>query len=406
VAKYITINSVQASANLPDQPPLQALASGANGQFAKITVNASNALDGVYQSLGSQRVYYTVSYSSPSNSSGDRIITVGVPDKPAAGIAGQYQVKIGTPLLTLSAQSTQLRREPIPGAAAGQNPYGPLSVRAQVNIGWTDGITRGLQRIELDVNGIKKDEKTGAQLPPGTTSVDMVADLSDITNPGTNNATLRAIAVDALGNQASAEQRVTVQVAPLPTPTPVPQPGLSLDNPLVLIVVALLLVAAILVLVIVVLLLRRRGQARGHAGKLPPSALPPDVPPLATIIVLKGPSAMVNQPIYLTRPRVVLGRDPTATDVTFYAGEQSSVSRTHAVLEYDNAAGFSIMDKASANGTSLNGRKLNANLPEPVHDGDEVVLGDLSKRGVRLRFALGKGSRWVGGLDDKTQIGL
>jgi pSer/pThr/pTyr-binding forkhead associated (FHA) protein len=128
--------------------------------------------------------------------------------------------------------------------------------------------------------------------------------------------------------------------------------------------------------------------------------------PLATIFVLQGPPGLINQPIQVTRTRMVLGRDPKSSDVTFYPGEPSSVSRVHAVLEYDQTRGFSITDKASANGTRVNGRRLTVETPQSMRDGDEVVLGDLAKRGVKLRFALGKGARWSGGNEDKTQIGI
>ena len=398
---YITIYAVQASVGLADQEPLKVLANSGNGQFVKLSPTVSGALDGVYQSLAAERVYFTVSYTSPYSDTGPRLITVGAPGKPTAGLTGQYQVNVTPPLVTLSVQPAELRREPIPGAA-GPNPYGPASIRALVHIGWTDGITRALKSVELDVDGVKKDEKTAAQLPLGTTNVDLVADLSDMTTPGTSDLNVNVTVVDMLGNQASAQQRVTVEVVPVSTPVATPEAGsgFTLENPVVVVAMVLVVVALVLALVIILLLVRRRApDDASHQASMGENAI-------GTLFVLTGPSQMLHRPIYLTRPRTVLGREPGSTDITFYAGEPSTVSRVHAVLEYNETKGFSITDKGSANGTSLNGQRLSANAPEPVRDGDEVILGDLAKKGIKLRFASGKGERWVGGVDDRTRIGL
>jgi FHA domain len=399
-SNFITVHAIQADATLPDQQPLQVVAQGANGKFVKLLSSAAGAaVDGIYQALSAQRQYYTVSYVSPSGASGSREITVGSPEKPSVGKTGNYGVNVAPPLVTLTPQTTFLRRSPIAGATTGQNPYGPLSVRATVNISWTDGITRAIQEIELDVNGVKKDSKTAAQLPAGTTSLEMVADLSDITNVGTNVATLSVRVLDALGTEATAQEQVTVEVAAAPTPTPAPPPATPVDSTVV-ILLAVLVVLFILIIVVAIVLLRR-GKTGAAAGRNGSSAkAPPSVAPLATLIVEQGPAAVLHQPIAITRPRTVLGRDPTQCDVTFYKGEQSSVSGVHAVIE--SSQGFSITDNGSTNGTRVNGKKLSVGIAQPVRDGDEIILGDLLNRGVKLRFAAGKGARWE--RDDRTQV--
>ena len=104
---------------------------------------------------------------------------------------------------------------------------------------------------------------------------------------------------------------------------------------------------------------------------------------------------MVNQPVYVTRPNITLGRDPVATDIAFYAGEASSVGRKHAFIAADGRGGFNITDNGSANGTRVNTKKLTPGMAEALRDGDEITLGDLRNRGVKVRFALKDGGHWL-----------
>jgi len=52
----------------------------------------------------------------------------------------------------------------------------------------------------------------------------------------------------------------------------------------------------------------------------------------------------------------------------------SNVSRQHAVVrQKDNY--FVIVDLGSANGTSVNKRGLHRHVPQPLYEGDEIVIG-------------------------------
>ena len=401
-ARFITIYSVQTDSALADQQPLQLAALGTSGKFVKLLPNAASAsVDVIYQALAMQRQYYTVSYTSPSGETGSRTITIGSAAKPTAGSSGQYQVTVSPPLVNLTPQTQFLRRAPIPGAGTGQNPYSPLSLRATVSVAWTDGITRSVKQLDFSVNGVRQTSLTGDQLPAGATSFDVVANLTDITKPGTNIVTLGVRILDALGSEASATERVTVEVLPPLTPTPTPAPGLTLDNPAVPIV--LIAIVLILLIIVVVLLLTRRRGSSGLPQSSRTAKRAPEAPPaIATLIVLQGPPNMLNQPLRVTKPRVLLGRDATSCDFAFYAGQASSVSGVHAELSYTDQSGFTIRDSSSTNGTLLNGRRLKAGIPETVRDGDEITLGDPDNRGVKIRFATGQGARWAN--DDKTQI--
>lgn len=69
-------------------------------------------------------------------------------------------------------------------------------------------------------------------------------------------------------------------------------------------------------------------------------------------------------------------------DLAPYGAEQRGVSRQHARLNYADGE-LTITDLNSANGTQINGEKLNPNQPRPLKDGDELILGQLA---VGIRF--------------------
>ena len=58
-----------------------------------------------------------------------------------------------------------------------------------------------------------------------------------------------------------------------------------------------------------------------------------------------------------------------------YISNTTVVSRIHAMIEKDGDE-FYLTDNSSTNGTWLNGRKLEANKPEQLADGDIIVLAD------------------------------
>lgn len=69
-------------------------------------------------------------------------------------------------------------------------------------------------------------------------------------------------------------------------------------------------------------------------------------------------------------------------DLTAFGAEQRGVSRQHLKMHYAEGQ-LTITDLGSANGTRLNGEKLQANQGYPVKDGDEILLGQLA---VRVNF--------------------
>jgi pSer/pThr/pTyr-binding forkhead associated (FHA) protein len=66
-------------------------------------------------------------------------------------------------------------------------------------------------------------------------------------------------------------------------------------------------------------------------------------------------------------------------DLGLDGGYDAGVSRRHAIIA-PQAGGFIIEDLASANGTFVNGRRLQPQAPTPIRSGDELKFGTLILR--------------------------
>lgn len=408
-ANHISIYTLHIENNATSRQPLEILAQGTHGQY--VTLNRNNVptlVGAVYQAISAQRAYYTVAYTSPLATSEPRVITVNTPEIPSDGVAGQYQVSVQPPGVGIEtpAAGETFTRELQNGV------YPALRVEVAAGVSWADGYPRPLSTAQLFVNGDLKDT---TELTPGTERIAFTADLSDIAAIGANPVEIEVRVSDALGLEGAASVEVTVQVAAPPTPTPTPAPTPTptpsfFSGPTAGFVVGGLVCGGIVILlalvVALVLFLRRR------PAPLPAAPAPPQETVivghrqtiLATITILEGPPDRLNVPIPLTQPVSILGRNPEAADVTFFAKEESSVSRVHCAIQQEADKTFRLVDKGSTSGTRLNGKPVPPDTPTPLADGDEIVMGDLSKRGVRLRFNLVKGAASEEPPSDRTRI--
>ncbi|NTU82345.1 MAG: FHA domain-containing protein, partial [Chloroflexales bacterium] len=66
-------------------------------------------------------------------------------------------------------------------------------------------------------------------------------------------------------------------------------------------------------------------------------------------------------------------------DLGLDGGYDAGVSRRHAMIA-PQADGFMIEDLSSANGTFINGRRLQPQSPAPIRSGDELKFGTLILR--------------------------
>ncbi len=98
-----------------------------------------------------------------------------------------------------------------------------------------------------------------------------------------------------------------------------------------------------------------------------------------------GPEPILIAP----KEELIFGRRDPATgampdiDLTPYAGYRMGVSRRHAAIRSTDANRLDLWDLGSSNGTFLNGQRLNAHRPYPIHDGDRLRLGQMT---IRILF--------------------
>ena len=106
------------------------------------------------------------------------------------------------------------------------------------------------------------------------------------------------------------------------------------------------------------------------ASPLPPAESNAAAEPVAKLVGAGG------QVYALTETTTTFGRRSTNH---FVLSGDPYVSGAHAQIVYQNHA-FRLMDLGSTNGTSVNGKRLSPHAPEPVKDGDEIVLGRTTLR--------------------------
>jgi hypothetical protein len=416
-AKYIALYTLQTDLGQTNKQPLEILAATSNGQYVALTRNTTvTSVDAVYQSINAQRLYYTVTYQSGLGEAGPRTLTVNSPTAGASGVVGSYDIAPQPPAVTLESPkaNTTITRDPLLNTS-GALVYSPVDVTISASVTFPDGYLRALQSAQLLVDGEVMDT---VQLSPDATTVKFEANLSDITTPGSNPVTLGVRVVDALGLEGAAETTLTVEVIlPPPTPSPTP-PGLLDESPglvlggaaLAICVVGLVVAAAVGGGVYYYM---RRRSAPSAAAKPPAEAQRTllmgravQAKVLATLTVLEGPKGLMGEAITIIKPTTTIGRNPNAADITFYADEESSVSRRHCTLQHEGGA-FQLTDNGSSSGTRLNARAIQPNTPVVLADNDEIVLGDLARRGVKLRFNIVRDQgqlKYTGLADDRTMI--
>ncbi|MFZ4828665.1 MAG: FHA domain-containing protein [Phototrophicaceae bacterium] len=81
------------------------------------------------------------------------------------------------------------------------------------------------------------------------------------------------------------------------------------------------------------------------------------------------------QPYTLGRRDNVNGNTPSL-DLDGYGGYKLGVSRTHACLKLEQGR-LVVIDLGSVNGTFVNGRRILAQNPHPLHHGDRLGIGQL-----------------------------
>lgn len=402
---YTSVHVFQTDFNRFRKDALEVLATASDGQYSGLTrSNFASAVSTVYQSVHSQRTYYRVSYRSPVAEGEQREITINTPGRPGEGIVGSYQVSVlpGSVSIGEPAPGSIIRREAIPPTEEGGLPtLGTTRIPVIASVSWPDGFPRDIRSAELFANG---NSEGTIEVAPGQFELEFDWDLSDISAEGLNSVTLEVVVEDELGITFSTESVVTVEVVIPATPTP---QGFELSPTAAALSLPAFCLLGILVAGIgggVVYFFRRRMSITGVApmqeeAEASPTLIASDASDLAlgTLTVLEGPGGLINEDFKITTLKTRIGRDPGQADISFYSDEESSVSRLHCTISLDDDNFFRLTDNGSSSGTRLNGRKIQPNTPVVLDHGDEIVLGNLAQRGVKLQFNFASEDKLQGG---------
>ena len=410
---FISIYPLQTDPNRGRADALQVLATSSGGQYAALDrTSFTSAVSSVYNTIAAQRAYYTVSYRSNLGASGEREITINSTERPSAGVTGTYTINLQPASLTISepVAGSTIRRE----AQLGEDnslSADTSTVKVVANVAWPDGFPRSIVSAELLAN----DNVEGTlDVGPDDTQLEFEWDLSDIVDEGLNPVKLEVKATDELGLESSVETGVSVQVIIPATATATGPGAATMAVGGVLLFCVLGAVALAIVGGVYFFVIRRPAPAASEAPAAAPeprsTIMGADAYPgltLATLTLQEGPQGLVGETFRLYMATTVIGRNPTATDITFYPDEESSVSRMHCTIQMAEDNTFRLTDNASSAGTRLNGRRIQPNDPVVLADGDEIVLGDLARRGVKLKFSLpskDSATPYSGSADDRTHI--
>ncbi|HEY4667810.1 MAG TPA: FHA domain-containing protein [Anaerolineales bacterium] len=413
-SNYISVNVLQTDSNQVNKAALEILASASHGQYAGMrSNNYQSVVTSVYQAIAAQRAYYTVAYRSPVADSGQRQITINTPERPSEGAIGAYEITLQPPSISFvePVPNTTIRREAEFGADGTTMTFDTSRVRVIAEVSWPDGFARNLESAELFANGNQEDS---LQVVAGQTLLEFEWDVTDIVTQGVSPVTLELRLTDELGMLAQSELPVNIEVIIPGTPTP---EGPRVTPPMVALGIPVLCIAGLALIGAAggaFYLVRRRAASTGTASVAPPSGpsvtmMASDLSPaqaLATLTVQEGPKGLVEEVLRIKSATTTIGRNPAQVDFAFYPDEESSVSRMHCTLTLEENL-FKLTDTNSSAGTRLNGRKIQPGAPVILADGDEIVLGDLARRGVKLRFNLAsEESRgpYSGTADDRTHL--
>ena len=413
-SNYISVHVLQTDSNQVNKAALEILASASHGQYAGMrSNNYQSVVSSVYQAIAAQRAYYTVSYRSPVADSGQHQITINTPERPSEGAIGSYEVTLQPPSIAFvePVPNTTIRREAEFGADGTTMTFDTSRVRVIAEVSWPDGFARNLESAELFANGNQEDS---LQVVAGQTLLEFEWDVTDIVGQGVSPVTLEMRLMDELGMLAQAELPVNIEVIIPATPTP---EGPRVTPSLVALGIPVLCIAGLALIAAAggaFYLVRRRTAATATASVAEPQGPPvtmmaSDLSPahaLATLTVLEGPKGLVEEVLRIKAATTTIGRNPAQVDFAFYPDEESSVSRMHCTLSLEENL-FKLTDTNSSAGTRLNGRKIQPGAPVMLAVGDVIVLGDLARRGVKLRFNLATDESrgpYSGTADDRTHL--
>ena len=402
--------------------PLTAFTRGAGGQYIRLTRD-SNALNltTVYEDIVEQAQTYTLRYRSRSSESGTRSVVIvpnGVPFNAASDTAKTYTVSVTEPRVLLDIPAGTIERNPERNSDDDTWSYRVDTVTIEVTINWGENPPREIIEADLVVDG-----STQLTVEPliENNRFQLTWDITNIEQE-TRTVPVQVRVRDELGVEIeSASNQVTVDATlpdvvvretavPLPTIAPTVDPCVvnpagtdCITDRAVRFSPLATVVLAVVVIILAILLFANRGrvaQVANTAGEAVRKQVA-DVRKtllggggrkgrkvIAKLRVEVARRDLIGKDIDIYTNTTTLGRNPKLCEVQLFDEDDvSTVSGLHCTIQYDPSRHtFFITDDNSANGTSVNDQVIEANQPHVLKDGDEIILGDLFRRGAKLIF--------------------
>lgn len=370
------------------------LAVNSGGQALNLAGSAS--ADDFYRTLAARlRPVYVMAYRSPDGLASTRPVEVVVDDGRVIG-QDEYSIdQIDLPRVTIESPAENARITP------------DATTQVVAKVVFTDNYSRNLQRATLTVNGVPVD-------PPLTN----ISNGNEITFPfpwdlidEAGEVTLSVVVKDEFNlDSRPASVKVTAVLPTTIPPTATPEEVVMIDGtavpvtavpPIVvppttttgngwsntLLAIGMVVLA---VAMIVVVLTRNRGPVMAVRQTVNKQIdritkrIERQSNPRAYLTVLEGDVSVGKKlEIYGT---TTIGRAKQDAELLFQQHDDTSpISRRHCTI-IDEEDHFMIRDEDSANGTFLNGVRLESMVPRELTDGDEIELARVERGGVKLQF--------------------
>lgn len=406
--------------------PFQILAEGTGGEYLLLSNEGNTAdLNRIYGGIQAQSTLYSASYRSQIATSGQHtiaLVPIGTTDSQAPAFSRQtFTLTLDEAVVQITAPSsnTSIERDVTETSSGTSLEPDSVTITAEI-VSWPYSLkSADIQSVELLVEG-----RPTLPLPnPGLGPYEFDLDISTIEN-GTERLVIQvqvtdksniAAASDSIQLNITADSFIPTQT-PLPTHTPAPttaplvgagdicaaDPN-SPECQQARLPLYLLAFLGIALFIAIAMMFRYSAQVK-EAVKHPGEAIRKigaevrktilggrggrGKKVIAQFEVLQARKDLVGNTVKIYTHTTTLGRNPKLCDIQLYdEDESSSVSGQHCTIQYDRGT-FFIIDNNSANGTEVDGQAIGPDIPVELKDGAEVILGDVFRRGAKLKFII------------------
>jgi hypothetical protein len=369
-------------------PNLQELANLGGGIYSQY--NSNLVTDSLYQSMGLWRNQYLITYRSTSNSVGNRQVVITTLSNNIQ-TTGTYEISLQPASVIIQdpvASSVLIRRPSTTNQSQSDTETDVSQVK--VNIQWPDGHPRNITSVQLLAGNQSVGTLTNPSLD-STGQLEIPWDLRAFTKLGQNPISLQVQVTDEIGITGSSSSIPLIVLVQSNVCNGLPNflcPAITFISPYANYLAMLI---ALIALILVIVFRKKIVSVGGNIIEKGITVIENTIHykksnPKAYLEVLEGYSERTRFEIYGNTP---IGRDHSVTELTFQERDKNSaISKLHCTILDDDDGTFSIRDEDSSNGTNLNGKTLEVLVPEALHEGDIIELGQVERGGIKFRFSL------------------